>query len=148
VIVLVGLVLLMQRRRRKPLASDEQRVSLGLIDGLTNDLQNLLQGLRNPFVRSQQGLLSALAALSRNDPTSRVRRVYINLLLRLERERLARQPAETPHEFAQTAQQVLPQHNALETITGAYEQARYNPSGASEETAAHAEQALRHISKS
>jgi nitrate reductase NapE component len=148
VIVLIGLVLLMQRRRRKPLGGDEQRVSLGLIDGLSSDLQSLLQGLRNPFARSQQGLLSALAALGRNDPTSRVRRVYVNLLLRLERERLARQPAETPHEFAQTAQQVIPQHNALETITVAYEQARYNPAGASEEEAALAEQALRNISKS
>jgi Domain of unknown function (DUF4129) len=143
--LLVAAILFMRRRQRRAGSIDEERESLGLLSGISSDLRDLLAGLHNPFARPLVGLRAALASLSGADPNSRVRRSYVQLLLELERRKLPRPPAQTPAEFAPSAEATLGQPAPVETLTAGYERARYRPAGASEADAIAAEQALRDL---
>ena len=146
-VIIVAAILFMRRRSRRASPLDEERESLGLLDGLSGDLRDLLASLRNPFARPLGGLRAALAALNGHDPSSRARRSYVQLLLELERRDLPRPPAQTPAEFASSAEAALGQPTPVETLTASYERARYRPAGASEADASAAEQALRDIQR-
>jgi hypothetical protein len=143
IIVLLIAILLLRRRKRAQPAGDEERESLGVAGNLAGDLRDLLGRLRNPFARRLTGLRAALAALQSDDPTTRVRRAYVRLLIALERSELARPPAQTPAEFAPTLQAHAGAEQPVVELTQAYERARYNPAGATPADAEAAETALR-----
>jgi len=138
--ILVVAILLL-RRRRPPPRGDEERESLGLAENLAGDLRDLLARLRNPFARREVGLRAALGALAGQDPTSRVRRAYLRMLIGLE-PRLPRPPAETPAEYAPAAGAAVAAPDPVAALTRAYERARYDPTGADPSAAAAAEEAL------
>ncbi|NJM05789.1 hypothetical protein HC891_05725, partial [Candidatus Gracilibacteria bacterium] len=100
---LILAILLLRSRRAPSKAIDEERESLGLLVGLAADLRGLLGSLRNPLARQLSGLQHALTRLRADDPSTRVRRAYVRLLLDLERGAVARPPTRTPDEFAPTA---------------------------------------------
>lgn len=141
VVLIIAILVLRSRRRPRP-AGDEERESLGVAGNLAGDLRDLLGRLRNPFARRLTGLRAALAALQGDDPTTRVRRAYVRLLIALEQRNRPRPPARTPAEFAPTAGDGIGLQESVGTMTTAYERARYNPSGASAADAAAAEAAL------
>lgn len=143
--ILVIAILLLRRRRRPEGGGDEERESLGVLASLSGDLRGLLAGLRNPFARRLEGLRAALAALTGDDPTTRARRAYVRLLLLLEGRERGRPPAATPAEFAPAAAEAAGAAEPVARLTAAYEQARYDPSGATPAAAASAEEALRGI---
>jgi hypothetical protein len=141
-LLLIGILLLRRRKRTRPDA-DEERESLGIAGNLAGDLRDLLGRLRNPFARRLTGLRAALAALQGDDPTTRVRRAYVRLLLALERRDHTRPPANTPAEFAPTVTALSGAAQPVADLTAAYEQARYNPAGATPAEAEAAEAAVR-----
>lgn len=140
-LLLVGILLI--RRRRNP-ASDqaEERESLGITSNLQRDLRDLLGRLRNPFARRRTGLAAALAALQGTDPTTRVRRAYVRLLLLLEQRALVRPSHVTPSEFVPLIDTDATVRDPIATLTNAYERARYDPTGADGAAATAAEAAL------
>lgn len=144
VILLLAIVLLRQRRRVRP-GADEERESLALFASLSGDLRDLLGRLRNPFARSLAGLEAALAALQGSDPSTRVRRSYLRLLLLLEARQRSREATQTPAEFAPAAAATTGAPSAIAGLTEAYQHARYNPAGAAPADADAAEQALRSL---
>jgi hypothetical protein len=142
-LLLLIAILLFRHRKRPPPAGDEERESLGVAGNLARDLRDLLGRLRTPFGRRLTGLRAALAALHGDDPTTRVRRAYVRLLIALERQEQPRPPATTPAEFAAMVGAVADTSRSVAELTSAYEQARYNPTGATSGDAAAAEAALR-----
>lgn len=138
--VLLIAVLLWQRRGRR-LAVDEERESLDVGQSMLNDLRDLLGLLRNPFRRRLRGLQAVLATLRGNDPVTRVRRAYVQVLFMLEQRGLRRAPAQTPAEWYATVAPTLSDPAPLADLTAAYEQARYRPDGVDAAEAGRAEQA-------
>jgi hypothetical protein len=143
-ILILFAALLLLRRRAKRAAGDEERSSLGLLAGLRGDLGDLLGRLRNPFAQRRVGLRAALSALHGAEPSQRVRRAYIRLLLLLEAREHPRPPAQTPAELAPAAAALLAPA-PIATLTSAYERARYDPAGATLTDAERAEAALRSL---
>lgn len=144
-IALLIVALLVLRRRARPRAEEEERESLGLFDSLGSDLRDLLGRIANPFARPVHGLRAALAGLRGDDPTTRVRRAYVRLLLRLEARRQTRADSQTPAEFAPAAAVATAAPGPIGDLTDAYEAARYNPAGADVGAAERAERALGQI---
>lgn len=142
---LLIVALLALRRRARPRADEEERESLGLFASLSSDLRDLLGRVANPFARPAHGLSAALAALRGDDPTARVRRAYVRLLLRLEARRQTRAESQTPAEFEPVAAAATAAPGPLSDLTSAYEAARYNPAGADAGAAERAERALAQI---
>jgi hypothetical protein len=139
ILIILGLLLLARRRLRHQPAADEERESLWSWAGLADDLRDLLAGLRGS--PRPGGLRAALAALRGGDPASRVRRSYIRLLLLGEARERPRPAPQTPREYAPAAGALLPAATQpVDTLTDAYERARYNPNGT---TAADADAAER-----
>ncbi len=141
-VALLVLLLLWQRRVRR-LATDEERQSLDVGQSLLSDLRDLLGKLRSPFQRRLTGLHAALAALRGLDPSTRVRRAYVQVLLALEARGWRRRTAQTPAEWCETVAPLLPDPAPMVTMTAAYERARYHPAGATPADAEAAEQAAR-----
>ncbi|NJN17309.1 MAG: DUF4129 domain-containing protein [Oscillochloris sp.] len=142
IVILVIAILIMRRRFQPRPEGEEDRESLGVAAGLAADLRDLLGRLRNPFAQRLQGLEAALAALRGPDPTSRVRRAYVKLLLALEDRGRSRSATMTPAEFAPLAGETLGAPHEVAVLTEAYERARYQPAGASSADAEAAEAAL------
>lgn len=143
--ILVAVILLLRRRARPRPEANEERESLGILGALAADLRDLLAGLHNPFARPLAGLQAALASLTGDDATTRARRAYVRFLLLLESRDHARPPAQTPAEFAPAAAAAVDAEEPVARLTGAYEQARYNPSGATSSAAEAAEAALQSL---
>lgn len=140
VLLILALLLLARRRARRLAAADEERESLWSWAGLAEDLRGLLGGLRKR--PRPGGLRAALARLRGGDPASRIRRSYIRLLLLGEERQQPRPTPQTPHEYAPTAGALLPlAAQPVDTLTEAYERARYNPDGVSASDAEAAERA-------
>ncbi len=144
--VLLVLIMLWRRRARVTI-SDEERQSLDVGQSLLADMRDLLGALRSPFRRRLTGLQAALAALRGADPSTRVRRAYVQALLALEARGLRRPPAQTPAEWCASAAPSLPDPASLATLTSAYERARYRPAGADPADADAAEQASRALAE-
>jgi MFS family permease len=137
ILLILGLLLLVRRRRR---ATDEERESLLSWGSLADDLRGLLAHMRKP--RRDGGLRAALARLRGGDPIHRIRRSYIRLLLLGEARGQPRAAPQTPHEYTSAASAMLPSAaQPLDTLTGAYERARYFPAGATDADAEAAERA-------
>jgi uncharacterized protein DUF4129 len=140
VLIIVALYLLVRRRARREPSRDEERESLWSWSGLASDIRDLLAGLRR--AQEDSGLRAALARLRAGDPISRIRRSYIRLLLAGEAHERPRAAPETPREYAPEARALLPAAGApIDTLTDAYERARYHPSSVSPADADAAERA-------
>ena len=128
ILLILGLLMLARRRMKRQPSAGEERESLWSWSGLADDLRDLLAGLRGS--QRSGGLRAALAALRGGDPASRVRRSYIRLLLLGEAHERPRPAPQTPHEYAPSAGALLPAAaQPVDTLTDAYERARYNPNG-------------------
>jgi hypothetical protein len=139
VLLIVALFFLARRRNRRGAGADEERESLWSWEGLAEDLLGLF-GRRAG--RAAGGLRDALARLRGDDPASRIRRSYIRLLLLGEERSIPRSAPQTPHEYAPVAQSALPAAaHPVDTLTDAYERARYRPGGATSADADAAERA-------
>lgn len=145
-LLIVALLVLLRRRNPSRPPSNEVRESLGGWQALSSDLRDLLSHLH--FSRQMHGLRAALAALKANDPSSRVRRAYIRLLLALEERQHPRPPAHTPAEFAAETSATLPDPQPIATLTASYERARYSPGGANLSDAEQAEAAVHALTRS
>jgi hypothetical protein len=140
IVLLLGLLLFARSRARRLAAADEERESLWSWSNLAEDLRGLLGSLRVPVPAG--GLRAALASLRGGDPASRVRRSYIRLLLLGEAHQQPRPVSHTPREYVPTAGALVPlAAQPVDTLTGAYERARYNPDAVSAADAEAAEQA-------
>lgn len=138
VLLIIALIMLVRRRRMRAPATDEERESLWSWGGLADDLRGLLA--RRP-AHSAGGLRAALARMRGGDPISRIRRSYIRLLLLGEAHSQPRATAQTAGEYAPLVGALLPGTAApVDTLTAAYERARYSPGSA---TAADADAAER-----
>lgn len=126
-LLLIILIITMQRRRSQRLLADGVlHESLWSWQRLGGDLLGLLKGLRLP--PRAQGLRDALARLRPDDPAERIRRRYIELLLLGEGADRPRQPEQTPLEYAPVVGPLAPQASSdLQTLTDAYDKARYAP---------------------
>ncbi|WP_298814659.1 DUF4129 domain-containing protein [Chloroflexus sp.] len=142
-LALLLIAIMLWRRRARLASNDEERQSLDVAQSLLSDLQGLLNGLRSPFRRQLTGLRAALAALRGGDPSTRVRRAYVQVLLALEARGWRRRVEQTPAEWCATVAPSLPDPAPLVTLTNAYERARYHPAGATLAEAEVAEQAAR-----
>jgi hypothetical protein len=139
ILLLVALFLLSRRRARRSRGADEERESLWSWSGLAADLRGLLTR-RAP--QRVEGLREALARLRGGDPASRIRRSYIRLLLLGEAREQPRAGPQTPREYTGTAGALLPAATqSIETLTDAYERARYHPAAATAADADAAEKA-------
>jgi hypothetical protein len=146
ILIILGLLLLARSRARRQAGVNEERESLWSWGGLAEDLRGLLAGLRKPHRAG--GLRAALAALRGGDAASRVRRSYIRLLLLGEAHERPRPAPQTPHEYAPAAGALLPTATQpVDTLTGAYERARYNPDSVTAADADTAERAWAAIEK-
>ena len=140
ILLILGLLMLARRRLKRQPSAGEERESLWSWGGLADDLRDLLAGLRGS--QRPGGLRAALAALRGGDPASRVRRSYIRLLLLGEAHERPRPAPQTPHEYAPAAGALLPAATQpVDTLTDAYERARYNPNGVTDADADAAERA-------
>ncbi|PDV97643.1 DUF4129 domain-containing protein [Candidatus Chloroploca asiatica] len=144
-ILLLIAIMLWRRRTSTSTQMNEERESLGVLQSLGEDVRSLLSRLRHPFSAHRTGLRAALADLKGNDATTRTRRAYVRMLLRLEAKGLVRHDAQTPTEFAHTTAPHSPSEPALTTLTQIYEQARYHPDGVGYDEAERAEAILRII---
>lgn len=144
-VLLMGLMyLLVRRRRRQGGPTNEERESLLSWGNLASDLGDLLANLRRRTRAA--GLADALSRMRGGDPESRIRRSYIRLLLATESRDHPRLSAQTPHEFAPTASQALEKPaTPIDTLTSAYERARYAPGTATASDAEQAEAAWQQI---
>lgn len=125
-LVILVVLILFARRRRRAAGKDEERESLLSWETVSADLRGLLAGLRRPRARTLTGLRAAWAALTGDDPISRVRRAYLRLLIDLESRERPRPTASTPSEYAPTVRENFPNaSSAVTTLTRAYERARY-----------------------
>ncbi len=124
-LAIVALYLLSRRRPARASSRDEERESVWSWDGLSDELRGLLAGLRRP--PAPGGLRAALAGMRGADPVSRVRRSYIQLLLRGESRQQPRRPASTPREYQEFAGDRPAARPAVDRLTRAYERARYHP---------------------
>jgi hypothetical protein len=146
VLLLAAIYAMLRRRGRARQADEEERVSLFSWSMLADDLLGLLSGLRR---RPATGLQAALARITGADPASRIRRAYIRMLIAAEARKLPRGEPQTAREYMPTAQAAFPgAPGPLGTLTRTYEQARYDPSGATDDDAAAAEQALGQLPRS
>lgn len=142
-IALAAIILLRRRRARTVQPENEQRESLLSWQGVSNDLRDLFGLFRNRS--GEAGLQAALARLAGNDPASRIRRAYIRLLLHAEARERTRAVSQTPHEFVSAAASATQARQQVETLTSAYERARYAPGTATQFQAEQAEQAWKQI---
>lgn len=140
-IVILLLVILFARRRRSrvDLETGEQRESIFSWGALGADLADLLRGLRRPA--GDDGLRGVLRRLLAEDPATRIRRRYVQLLLKGEDAGRQRPPHQTPHEFAPALAQQPDDSQAIDALTQIYERARYAPATVDETTAAAADRA-------
>ncbi|HEU5099474.1 MAG TPA: DUF4129 domain-containing protein [Roseiflexaceae bacterium] len=140
IVLILALLMLARSRARRLAAADEERESLWSWAGLAEDLRGLLAGLRTP--RRDGGLRAVLASLRGVDPASRIRRSYIRLLLLGQVRQQPRPLPQTPHEYAPTAGALAPgAQQSVDTLTSAYERARYHPQGVGADDAEAAERA-------
>lgn len=140
-IVALILVILFARRRRSrvDLETGEERESIFSWGALGADIAELLRGLRRPA--GDDGLRGVLRRLLVKDPATRIRRRYVQLLLRGEDAGRQRLPHQTPHEFAPALAQQPDDSQAIDDLTHIYERARYAPATVDEATAAEADRA-------
>jgi hypothetical protein len=139
ILLLVGLFLLSRRRARRNRGADEERESLWSWGGLADDLRGLFARRSAP---RPEGLREALARLRGDDPASRIRRSYIRFLLLGEAREKPRAAPQTPREYSGTAGDLLPAASgSIDTLTDAYERARYHPAAATIADADASEQA-------
>lgn len=141
-IALIALAIFFARRARRQDNSDEERESLWSWNTLAHDLQDILDRLRHPFP-DKAGLRAALARLRGADPSHRIRRSYIRLLLAGEKQSCLRDTAHTPQEHQPDMQKALPGNTAspIARLTSLYERARYHPEAATASDADEAEHA-------
>lgn len=148
-IPLVALILLIvytRRRRQQSRAEmNETHESIFSWGAVGSDLRAILGALS--LRRSgAAGLQAALGHLRGSDPSTRIRRRYVELLLVGESAGRERRPAQTPQEFEPELASETRDKAAIDTLTMAYEQARYAPEIVDEDVARRAEaawQALR-----
>lgn len=138
-IVALLLVILFARRRRGrvDLETGEERESIFSWGALRTDLADLLRGLRRPA--TEDGLRGVLRRMLAEDPVTRIRRRYVQLLLRGEAAGRQRPPHQTPHEFAPSLTQEPDDEQAINTLTDIYQQARYAPATVDATAAAEAD---------
>jgi hypothetical protein len=142
-LIVFALILLTRRRRRHVTDRDEERESLWSWRSAADDLRNLFARRKTEI---DQGLRGALATLRGDDPSSRVRRSYIRLLLIGERRSQPRALAQTPHEYEPAVTTLVPRaQQAIAALTRLYERARYHPNATTPADADRAEQALQAI---
>jgi hypothetical protein len=142
ILLILGLLLLARRRRQR--GKDEERESRLRWGSLADDLRGLLAYMRKPS--REGGLRGALSRLRGGDPIHRIRRSYIRLLLVGEARNRARAAPQTPREYTPTASAMLPGvAQPIDALTGAYERARYFPTGTSAADAELAERAWQAI---
>jgi hypothetical protein len=126
IIMLLMVILFAHRRRsRTELEAGEQRESIFSWGALGTDLADFLRGLRRPG--GEAGLRGALRRLLAEDPATRIRRRYVQLLLKGEAAGRQRPVHQTPHEFAPMLAQGPDEDQAIDALTGFYERARYAP---------------------
>ena len=146
VVVLLLLIFFATRRRPAPATnSSEQRESIFSWSGLGSDISNLLGALRRPR-GGEGGLAGVLRRLVAEDPVTRIRRRYIQLLLQGEAADKRRRVDETPREFVHTLGDITTSRESLHTLTATYEQARYAPDSVDQATAERADQAWQELS--
>ena len=146
VIALLLLIIFARRRRSRPeIEGDEERESIFSWGALRADLAGLLGGLRRP--QGEGGLRAALRRLVGADPATRVRRRYVQLLLKGEAAGEHRRPAETPREFTPALLRLPGDGAAITTLTQTYEQARYAPETIDDATAQRADAAWKSLSE-
>jgi hypothetical protein len=144
--IAVLLLLIYLRYRRRPrleIAGDEQRQSIFSWSDLRADIGSMLGGLWPQ--RDGGGLSGALRRLIGQDPATRVRRRYIQLLLRGETVGHQRLPEQTPHEFMPDLQTATADKQAVATLTESYEQARYAPESVDDTLAQRADMAWQRL---
>ncbi|HEU4321646.1 MAG TPA: DUF4129 domain-containing protein [Roseiflexaceae bacterium] len=144
-LVIVGLYLLTRRRPARDSSRDEERESVWSWNSLSDELRGLLASLRRP--PAPHGLRTALAGMRGADPVSRVRRSYIQLLLRGEGRQQPRRPASTPREYQDVAGDQPAARPAVDRLTRAYERARYHPDATTPADADSAEHAWDEIDR-
>lgn len=127
--VAVLVLLILYRRRRahtNERPGDEERTSLFTWGALGNDLAAWMRNLR-PRPSDDTSLRGILRQLQGDDPTLRIRRRYIQLLMRGEEADRHRAASQTPHEFEPDLAIDTTDRPAVATLTDAYQQARYAP---------------------
>jgi hypothetical protein len=140
VVILVLLIVFARRRRSAVVAAaDEQRESIFSWGALGNDIAHLLGLLRRG--NGEGGLRNVLRSLAGADPATRIRRRYVQLLLRGEDADKHRRADETPREFAASLGSVMHNRTAVDALTDAYERARYAPASVDQATADRADRA-------
>ena len=146
-LILVVLIVYARRRRERTVADmGEEHESLFTWDAVKNDLRAMLAALRVPRP-GVDGLQAALQRLQGSDPAVRVRRRYVELLLLAESTGHARRPPQTPHEFEPELASAELDKAAVDTLTTAYEQARYAPQMVDEGVVARADSAWQALDK-
>jgi hypothetical protein len=146
VVILALLIYFATRRRPVPAAdSSEQRESIFSWSGLGSDISNLLGALRRPR-GGEGGLAGVLSRLVAEDPVTRIRRRYVQLLLQGEAADKRRREDQTPREFVHTLEDITTNRASLDTLTATYEQARYAPDSVDRATAERADRAWQELS--
>ncbi len=139
VLLLVLIIFVVSRRAAASPPTDEERSSQFSLQALASDLGGL-------FRRNAPGTASdRLAHLHGNDPATRIRRAYARLMVLAESRDQPRDPHTTPREFAADPARSLPPPDALQSLTDAYERARYHPGSTTDTDAARAEDAWKRI---
>lgn len=145
-VVIVIVLIFFATRRRAPLTAteNEERESIFSWSGFGTDISNLLAGLRRPQA-DESGLRKVLTLLVAEDPVTRIRRRYVELLLQGEAAEKRRRDEETPREFAQTLAGIAKHRTSLDVLTATYEQARYAPESVDQATADRADRAWQEL---
>lgn len=146
VVVLLVLIYFANRRRSAPIdGQNEERESIFSWRGFGNDISNVLASLRRRRV-GEGGLGDVLRSMVGQDPATRIRRRYVQMLLRGEAAEKRRRSDETPREFAPALNSIARDHTSLRTLTEAYERARYAPDSVDQAVAERADRAWQTLS--
>ncbi|MBA3945312.1 MAG: DUF4129 domain-containing protein [Herpetosiphonaceae bacterium] len=136
VVMILAIIFFQRRRKQVELHGDEAHESLFSWAAVADDLRGL-------WARRQTGGLQALLqSLRATDPATRIRRRYIQALLLGEAAAHGRQLQQTPAEYRPDLSAALPNRDdAVQALTGHYQQARYAPAATTEADAQGAEAA-------
>ncbi len=134
VVMILAIVFFQHRRKHVELRGDEAHESLFSWAAVADDLRGL-------WARRQTGGLEALLqSLRATDPATRIRRRYIQALMIGEAAEHGRRLQQTPAEYRPDLSEALPNRDdAVQALTGHYQQARYAPAATTEGDAEAAE---------
>lgn len=127
-LIMIVLLILLMRRRGNMRRTDDGALheSLWSWRRIGDDLRGLLNNLHLPA--RTMGLRAALGRLRTDDPVQRIRRRYVEALLLGAAEDRERAPQQTPLEYQPTLAALAPTaERAVQTLTNAYDRARYAP---------------------